>query len=78
MVRYNYIIPTAAELGPIMNCIENEKNLDFIDCYLYVLWKTTTNLWGYRNEKRFYEYFQEEVEEVKKMNVKNIMRRMLE
>lgn len=63
MVRYNYIIPTATEIGPIMNCIENEKNLDYIDCYLYVLWRTATNVWGYKNEKkRFFEYFQEESE----------------
>ncbi len=35
-----------------MRIIEDEKNLENIDCYLYVLWRTATNMWGYQDEKR--------------------------
>jgi len=58
MVRSNYIIPNTKELAPIIELIENEKDLTKFDCYLYVLWRTATNMWGYQNEsKRFYQYF---------------------
>lgn len=41
-----------------MNHIEDGKNIEFIDCYLYVLWRTATNMWGYLDKKKkFYEYF---------------------
>lgn len=59
MVRYNYLLPIAEELDVILNKIE--EDIEHIDCYLYVLWKTATNMWGYTNEeKRFFEYMVEE------------------
>lgn len=51
LVRYNYIIPTESEVGEIIKCIENNKKSENIDCYLYVLWRTATNMEGYNDEK---------------------------
>lgn len=44
-----------------MGCIEEDKNIQYLDCYLYVLWRTATNLWGYDDKKKkFSEFFHEE------------------
>ena len=76
MVRSNYLLPTTEELDEILNKIE--EDLQHVDSYLYIIWKTATNMWGYTNEgQRFYQYMLEESENVKKMKVKDIMNRML-
>ncbi len=51
MVRYNFIVPTENEVGEIIKCIENAKKSENLDCYLYVLWRTATNMWGYQDKK---------------------------
>ena len=47
MVRYNHLLPNAIELDEILNKIE--EDLNNIDCYLYIIWRTVTNMWGYTN-----------------------------
>jgi hypothetical protein len=50
MVRNNYIIPNSKEIGTIEKCIEEIKDENYYDCYLYVLWRAATNMWGFKNE----------------------------
>lgn len=61
MVRYNYIDPTDKQINSIMGCIQEDKNIEHLDSYLYVLWRTVTNMRGYDDKKkRFVEFFHEE------------------
>lgn len=52
LVRYNYIIPHNKEITDIMSYIQEGKIEDNIDCYLYVLWRIATNMWGYQDKKK--------------------------
>ena len=58
LVRYNYIIPTEDQIGRIIKSIQEDTESKNIDCFLYVLWRTATNMWGYNTEKmNFQQYF---------------------
>lgn len=52
MVRFNYLSPEeVSELLSFMKEYYQEK--ENCEYFLYILWRTATNMWGYQKEERF-------------------------